>query len=173
MAKSAAGEFTSQALLSVTQSAANTLTSEKLETGISVYDKVGWVIQRVEWSLGNATYGFFNASGDSVTAAITMTNQLTAIADENPALICVNRWLRTDFGTAASGEIKNLFQAVDYSTLSGGGLLVLPNPIYLTVTSNSLTDVGTVIARVYYKAIELSDADYFNLVQARQLLISF
>lgn len=173
MAKaSMAGNFTSQAIFNVSESAANTLTFEKLETGLSVYDKIGWVIQRVEWRLASAVPGLFNASADSLTMALTITNSLTTLADDNPAVLMLKKWMRVDYGTAASGELIHLTWVDDYTGLSGGGILTLPNPLYCGLFGTSLTGPATAYARVFFQAVELSDTDYFNLVQARQLLIS-
>lgn len=172
MAKTMTDNFTSQAVFYVVETAANTLTFEKLETGLSVYDKIGWVIQRAEWELGVASLAYFNGTGDHITFALTITNSLTGLSDENPAIIAIDRIVRTDLGTAASGLLRPTKIVRDFSTLSGGGILTLPNPIYCGLQGNGLTNAASVVCRLYFKAIELSDTDYFNLVQARQLLIS-
>lgn len=170
--KSVAGEYCAQAVLSVTESAANTLTFDKLETGLSVYDKVGWVIARVEWRLGATTPGFFNSSGDLIAAALVMSNQLTALNDTDPAVQAIRKWSRLDIGTAASGLFFPTTWVDDYSTLPGGGLLVLPNPLYLAVLGTGLSAAGSCTARIFYRAIDMGQDDYFNLIQARQLLIN-
>jgi len=165
-------KFATQAILTPTESAANTLTFEKLETGVSVYDRIGWVIQRIEWRMSAATQALFNGTGDLLTMALTLTNSLTALNDDNPALIAIRKWQRTDFGTAASASIEPLTWIDDYSTLAGGGLLCLPNPIYSAVLGTGLSGAASVFIRVFFVTVQLDDKDYFNLVQARQLLIS-
>jgi len=171
-AKSVVGDYTTTAVFTVTESAANTLTFEKLETGMSIYDKVGWVVQRVEFtSIG--VQALMNGSGDYVVAALTMSNQMTDISSENPAVILSVAKQRVDFGTAASGMMVNEPSFLDYTTLAGGGILVLPNPLYLGVKGTGLTGASTFQMKVYFQAVTLTDADYFNLVQARQILVSF
>jgi len=172
MAKMMTDNYTSQAVFYVAESAANTLTFEKLETGLSVYDKIGWVVQRVEWMLSPASYSFFNGANDYINLALTITNSLTALGDENPAIIAIERYIRNDFGTAANAQLWAPKIVQDFTGLSGGGLLTLPNPIYCGVQGSGLSAAAAVICRLYFKAIELSDTDYFNLVQSRQLLIS-
>lgn len=173
MAKTQVGDnFTSQAVFNVTESGSNTLTFEKLETGLSVYDKIGWVIQRIDWKFNIGSFALMNTSGDFLTAALTITNTLSTLGDENPAVLDIVKFGRHDIGTAASGLIINPLFVHDYSTLSGGGILTLPNPLYVGVVGYGLSGPASIIARLFFKAIELSDTDYFNLVQARQLLIS-
>lgn len=170
--KNLSGNYCSQAVLTTTESSAGTLTFQKIETGLSVYDKIGWVINKIKWFLGTSTLQQFNGTNDLLTMALTMSNQLTALAQNNPAIVAA-KWLqRTDLGTAASGDFHQLDIEDDFSTLPGGGLLILPNPIYLAVIGTSLAAAVTVTARLFYQAIELTDADFTNLVQARQLLIS-
>jgi len=170
--KSIAGAFASQAVLEVTESAANTLTFQKLETGLSVYDKIGWVLNRVEFRLGSGVPALFNASADVLQMALTMSNSLTALADNDPAIYTNLMLYRIDYGTAATGVLAENLYAQDFGMLPQGGILILPNPLYLGVKGTSLTAAASVVARIYYSAIELSDTDYFNLVQSRQLLIN-
>lgn len=170
--KSVAGEYTSQAIFNVSETGANTLTFEKLETGLSVYDKIGWVVQRLEFTPSEALASFMNSSGDAQIAALTMTNSMANLSIENPAILARHEFIRWDFGTAAAGALYSLPFVYDYSTMSGGGILVLPSPLYLGVVGSGLTAASTISLKMFFKAIELSDQDYFNLVQARQLLIS-
>jgi len=170
--KMTTGDFTSQAVFNVTESGANTLTFEKLETGLSVYDKIGWVIARIEWRMSSGNFALFNASADLLTMALTVTNSLTTLSDDNPAILAIKRIARVDLGTAASGMFEPLDYVSDYSTLPGGGLLTLPNPLYMGLVGGSLTGAATVVTRIFFKSITLSDADYTNLMQSRQLLIS-
>jgi len=164
--------YTSQAIFDVTESAANTLTFEKLETGLSVYDKVGWVISRVEWRPTAATFAYLNTSGDYLSMALTLTNSLTVLEDSNPAVLFKRTLVRQDLGTAASGSIFPATFVEDFSTLPGGGILTLPNPLYCGLLGSGLSTAARVIVRMYFQAIDLGEQDYFNLVQSRQLLIS-
>ena len=59
-------EFVNQAYISVTESALNTLTFAKLETGISIYEKVGWLICRMDYFV-TLQVGDFAVEGDTIT----------------------------------------------------------------------------------------------------------
>ncbi len=170
--KTGSEDFVSQAVFLVTETAANTLTFEKLETGLSVYDKIGWVVCRVEFKIRATVPALFNGTGDYLEMALTITNSITTLADDNPAVLVKKLLLRTDFGTAANAGINDTTYIYDYSNLPGGGLLTLPNPLYFGLVGTGLTGAATVTCRLFFKAIQLNDQDYFNLVQSRQLLIS-
>jgi hypothetical protein len=164
--------YTSRAVLTVTESAGNTLTWEKLETGLSVYDKIGWVISKIKWTPYPASYAQFNSSGDTLSMNLTMSNNITTLSISDPAIYAQKILLRTDLGTAASGAIRAIDFEDDFSTLPGGGLMVLPNPLYLGVQGTGLAAACTVSAQIFFQAIQLSDQDYFNMFQARQILIN-
>jgi len=172
MAKLPTDNFCSQAVFQVTETAANTLTFDKLETGISVYDKIGWVIARVEIPLTKATYDLFDGNGDILEMGLTATNTITAFTDTNPAIYVHRTLMRRDVGTPAVSFFVDTTIVQDFSTLPGGGILVLPNPLYLATKGTGLSGASTVTVRVFFKAIDMNDQDYFNLVQARQLLVS-
>lgn len=170
--KSIMGDYAGLALLTGVESAMNTLTYVKLESGISIYDHVGWVLSRIEWRLTGGTLALFNASGDALSAALTMSDKMTSLVDDDPAIYVKRAWTRLDFGTAANARIESTTWVDDFSTLPGGGLLVLPTPLFLGLQGSSLTGAATVYAKMFYKAIDMQDQDYFNLVQARQLLVN-
>lgn len=170
--KTVLGQYCAQAVIGVTESGANTLTFAKLETGLSVYDKVGWVLNRVEWRPSLTAYSQFNSSGDSLTLALTASSNLSGLSDGDPAIYAIQRFLRVDLGTPASGAVIPIGEEDDYSTFPGGGILVLPNPLYLAALGSGLAAATTSIVRIWYTAIDMADADYFNLVQGRQILIN-
>ncbi len=166
------GEYVSQAVLTCTESAINTLTFAKLESGLAPLERIGWVIQRVDFKVTSSSLLAFNASGDLLRFALTVSGSLTALNDNDPAIVALKSLARIDIGAAATGMyIDNTF-SYDYSQLMGGGLLTLPTPLYLGVVGSSLTAVATVTARIYFYPIEMSTDDYFNLVQSRQILIN-
>lgn len=170
--KQVTDSYVSQAVFDVTESAANTLTFEKLTTGLSVYDKIGWVICMIKYSLGGSSRAQFNGTGDILTAGLTMTNSLSSLADNDPSIYDLIRIQRTDFGTAANAVLEPLEFVHDYSKLPGGGLLVLPEPLYSGIAGSGLAGACQIVTRIFFQPVELTDQDYFNLVQARQLLIS-
>ena len=82
-------KFTNQAYLSVTESAANTLTFKKLETGVSIYQKVGWLVSRLIYSttiLGSV----FTGEGQRVTFGLSVQSGLAQVGMDKEAIVDFN-----------------------------------------------------------------------------------
>lgn len=168
-------KFANMATIKILESAATTLTFAKLETGIALFEKIAWLISRLEIVWQNRGSGLLSANDDSITWALTCTNQLTAlsVADliENPSVIYGQRIRRTDFGTAATGQFDVDPMIVDFSTLPGGGIIVPPNPLYGAIVGYSIASAALVYLRIYYTNYVLSGADeYWELVESRRVI---
>jgi len=173
MAKtSSVGDFGFPVVFKLEMSAANTLTYETLQTGLSPKDRIGWVIQRVEVQLAGGTLGLFNSTADTLQFGLVQNNTLTTLSQENPQVKYTRKLERIDYGIAASGFIADMTYFDDFSGLSGGGILIVPQPLYGFITSTGLSAAATVALKVYIKEIQLSDSDYFNIVQNTQIMLS-
>jgi hypothetical protein len=161
--------FVNQAYLSLTESAANTLTFSKLETGISIHEKVGWLISRIDYSTGIDSSNF-GASGDSVAFGMSTSDAIAAATLAESAVIDYNSIVRLDWGTAASGgTLRQPFQK-DFSNLPGGGILVPPNPLYLWCKGTALTSAMVLVARMFYTVRQLKTEDFWELVELRRMI---
>jgi len=172
MAKQGGGDqFANLAVITVVETAANTLTFKKLETGISLFEKVAWVISRVEYDVA---FGmpYFDAHGDQIEIALTATDQLTSLAYANNALIDKLTITRIDTGTPATSIMGIRPWVKDFATLPGGGIIVPPNPLYLAAKGLSLTAAMTAIVRLFYTNLQLSVDQYWELVEARRMISS-
>jgi hypothetical protein len=156
----------------VTQAAINTLVFKKLETGISLFEKIAWLISRVEYFVANLGATTFNASEDYMTLALVATDQLTGLAITNNAVLDLLQICRYDWGAAANGGLREFPYTKDFSTLPGGGLLVPPNPLYLGVSSSGLALVASVTAKIFYTTYELAVEEYWELVESRRMISS-
>lgn len=172
MAKKSTDKFANMAVIGCTESAANTLTFKKLETGISLFEKMAWIIHRVEYFYNVVTAAQFNADADSLVIALTTTDQLSSLAIYNNAIIDLAVLQRTDFGTPATGWLTHKPIYKDFSSLPGGGLIVPPNPLYLGAQGTSLAAASVTFARLFYTNYELSADEYWELVESRRLVSS-
>lgn len=161
--------YANVAHIQVTESAQNTLTYKKLETGISLFEKMAWVISRIEYYWLEATYA---VAGDGIIMGITTSNNPSALTPDQVAVIDMTKRKRGDFGTAASGFIHTYPIIRDFSQLPGGGLIVPPNPIYLAVVGVSQGAVVVLDARIYYIAVQLKGDEFWELVEARRIISS-
>lgn len=161
--------FVNQAYLEVVESGANTLTFNKLETGVSIHEKVGWVISRIDYDMAVAIANF-GAEGDEVRFGLCTSDAISVASLAQSAVIDFNKLTRHDIGTAASGFLtKQPFQK-DFSNLPGGGILVPPNPLFAWVQGAALTSAMTVRARMFYTVKVLKLEDFWELVELRRMI---
>lgn len=167
-------EYTNIAHIAVTESAANTLTFQKLETGISVNQKVAWIIHKLEYFLaGCVTSAIFDTSADSWLGGLVASNALTDLSDQsNPAVLDSLQIRRIDLGTAASGMFFVSPIIKDFSMLPGGGLLIPPVPLYAAAKGTSLGAATTTRLRLYYSQIELKTDEFWQLLEMYRLISS-
>lgn len=163
--------YSNFAIITCTESAANTLTFAKLEASVGLFERVGWLISRVDWYM-RGNYDKFNTTGDQFSMALTQSNAISSIAPNATQVILNKQLFRYDYGTAATANFFSEPDSVDLSTLPGGGILVVPNPLYLAVAGSGLSAAAVGTVRIWYKNIVLSDADFFDLMQTRQVLSS-
>lgn len=160
--------YANVAHIQVTESAANTLTYKKLETGISLFEKMAWIICRIEY-FWSAAYG---ASADGLIMGLTTSDNPSTLTPDQVAVVDISRRHRSDFGTAANGYIFKYPIMKDFTSLPGKGLIVPPNPLYLAAEGISQTVAQVLDVRLYYTAIELKGDEFWELVQARRIISS-
>lgn len=166
-------KFANYAVLTCTESAANTLTFKKLETGISLTEKVGWIINRIEYYLTHLNTTVFNAAGDAFYYGLALSNGFSVPAVDRNEIIDYNQHEFQIYGAAAStGEFVRRPLVKDLSTLPGGGILIPPAPLYLYAMGSGLTAANGVTARIHYTMISLKTEEFWELVEARRVLSS-
>lgn len=164
------GNYATNLNVTLTESAANTLTFEKVESGMSIYDRVGWVLNRVEWMVAIASMNLILDQSDGITCGVATSNSMSSVSDTDPNILFRTRISQVDNGTPATSELVVSPIVQDFSGMPGGGILVLPNPLYVFVLGQSLASAVTVSMRAWFTSVELSDDDYFLLAQVRMLL---
>lgn len=170
--KNSADQFANLAIISVTESAANTLTYKKLETGISLNEKVAWIINRIEYNTNEWNQTTFNGDGDYQMFGLSVSNMMTTIQAGDPMVVDFNACRRKDIGAAATGTFQFSPWIKELSSLPGGGLILPPQPIYLFAVGSGLTAASSITARLYYTLLQLSVDQYWELVEARRVLAS-
>jgi hypothetical protein len=152
-------EFANLATITTVESAANTLTFQKLETGISLNEKVAWVINRIEYEIPNYLSADFNLASDGYIFGISVSNTATSMYTSSGlrdgTVLDRVHIERVDFGAAASGGVMSKIWLKDFSTLPGGGLIVPPVPLYGFAQGQSAVSALTVCARIYYTLLQL------------------
>lgn len=154
--------------VAVTQSAANTLTFTSVDLGLTIFQKVGIVISRMEIYPQAGVFGEFVADGDTFIYGLTQSNQITTLSpDENSVVYRYTQFLKVYGAATAIWEYNDPITA-DFSTLPGGGLIIAPRPLYAAVDSNSVAGTPEIIFRIYFTIIELKADEYFELLESRR-----
>lgn len=165
-------KFANMALLTTVESAANTLTFKKLETGISLTEKVAWVINRIEYILSGFTSANFAADADGVQFGLSVSNAFATPTLNEVTILDFNQLHVTIVGAVVSKEWHQQPTIKDFASMPSGGIIVPPTPLYGWVLGQALTSAITVNARIWYTLLELATDQYWELVEARRVLSS-
>lgn len=149
----------------VTESSANTLTFEEVNVGLNMFDKVGLLVSRCEWTRFDAQ---LSADGDVVQFGLSASNGWSATTMAESSLITFHREELQAFGTPATLLQRSQPIVDDFSTMPGGGLLITPKPLYLFIEGGNLGAAATVRMRMYFTVIKLQPNEYFELLESRQ-----
>lgn len=170
MAKIAAGQtdkYANVILVSVLESAANTLTFEELPQVTTLMEKKAFLINRVSYSLGAVAMSELKADGERLNFGLSMSNRWTAPTILEPTIIDYQQKYTTTL-TAVGFQVMDANIKSDFSTLPGGGILIPTRPIYFYAQGVGLANACTITAKIYFTIVELSPADYWDLVESMQ-----
>jgi len=163
LVKAGADRYANVGYGTVTESAANTLTFSEINTNVSIFDRVAWVIQRIEWYFPAATRALLLAADDLLEMALCSSDKITTLGLNNPSVIDVYRF---QFGDVVPGMpiIR------DWSMLPGGGKIITPKPLFVGGKGTSIAGAGTYQCRFLFTVVELSDADALELLHAYRVV---
>ena len=169
--KSAADSYVNVAAVKVQETAANTFTAAKFAFPFSIMDKMGLIINRIEyWFEAMAQ---MNSVEDSIHALLTAASSVVDITNQaDPLIIDSYRIVREDVGVAASGLYVLQPFVKDFSALPGGGILVAPSPLYAAIKGTGCAAVTACWLKLFYTYIELATDDYWQLVESRRIISS-
>jgi hypothetical protein len=163
--------FANLAFLTVTETAANTLTFAQLQIASNLMDKkYALVINRAEY-LTSVAATVFDTTGDYINIALVVSNKLTTIADlSQPEVLDMVQFMRTDYGTAATSITQQFPIVKDFTNLPGGGILVPADRLYLAAKGTGLASASVSYVRMYYTVKEITVNDYWELIEARRIM---
>lgn len=169
--KKSGDTYANVAAVSVGESVAGTLASAKFAFPFSIMDKMGLLIQRIEYF--PAALSQLNSTGDEVRMALLSKASVTDITNQSdPSVIDSYVFTRMDLGTAASGLLLSRPVTRDFTTLAGGGILVAPGALYAAVQSAGAGGAMSMWIRLYYTYMQLSADEYWQLVESRNVISS-
>ena len=163
-------KFSQIGYLQVVESAANTLTFAGMSVFSNVLSNQGMIIHSAEYNLSGATLALPVASGDSVAFGLSGSDSLTSIDLDDPEVYDFNKYIRVDYGTAATGVPFMQPYKFDFTGLPGGGMLVPADRLFAYVQGASVAAAATVSVRFRYTLITLGAQDYLELAQTLRVL---
>lgn len=153
--------FANMASAKVVQSAANTLTFTELITGISLGTGVGMLIDQIDMIYTKETIALMTSDTDHVEAAWTVSDAPTVLGVNDRRIIDYQQISRHDLGTAGTGillkqpNIRQFFPPI----------IVAAPRIYLAMQSAGLASAGTLLSRMYFRYIDLTDKEYLEIAE--------
>lgn len=162
-------EFSNIVYTSVTESVANTLTFQQIQTGYGSLQKTGWIISRLEYYLTAADLNKIAAADDVLQIALTTSNLLTDLSLANASVIDLFQLEKLSATEVGFGFMPQPM-ARDFSDLPGGGRLVLPYPLYLAAKGTSLGSATSPAVRIFFTERELGPDEWMELAQSQRLL---
>jgi len=163
-------QFAQLGYVTVTESAANTLTFNGLSVFSNVLTQRGMVIHRVEYNLPAATLLELGANAEAVAFGLSGANTITTIALDDAEVYDYNQMRVTSFGVAANSIVQVGQVIKDFSQQPGGGKLVPADRIYAWAKGTGLANPIEVNARFDFTILELSAQEYLELAQALRVL---
>lgn len=170
MAKAANGSVDKYANLMIArvgESAANTLTFEQLPQITTLMEKKAFLINRLQYELTQGSWQELKADSESVQFGLALSNNFTAPGINEPSIIDYNRHFVTVQSAVGFVDRKTGVQK-DFSTMPGGGIILPTRPLYLFTLGSGLAAATDVTLRLYFTIIELTQSDYWDLVESLQ-----
>lgn len=153
---------------SVAQAVINTLTFAEINIGLTLFDKVGILLHKIQWDVSNNYMTDMNAEGDRIRMAFTQSNTITGITVSERAVIEVIEHEVILTAAGVSSFISEQPFEMKFSDLPGGGLLVAPRPLYAAINTDGYANVQSATFRMYFTIMKLKPDEYFELLEARR-----
>jgi len=164
-------KYANEAVVSVVETAPNTLTFKKMETGMGLLEKAAWVISRIEYQISNLTAAQYGADADGLDFGLALSNVWT-VPTLGEVSIVDHNILSLELSSAVGFALNRGPVIKDWAGMPGGGILLPPNPLYIYCKGTALTAATTLVARIWYTVVQLAAADYWELVEARRVVVS-
>lgn len=163
MAKTITDKFANKAFATVTMSAVDTLTFTQIQFGVGLFEGRALILHRIQWFPNGNTMREIVTAADSLHMVLTTSNRITDVIDiTDPAIITK----RSILGVAATVEPAQLPIVQDFTSLPSGGWLIPANPLFIGCDTGGFAGAGVIRAQLDFSFIELSPADYLEVIQA-------
>lgn len=164
-------KYANIATFSVLMSAANTLTFVELLTGLGIEpdrkSARGMLIDEIDYMPAGNMINEMTTALDVINYALSISNAPTDLNDmTDTRILHTGRLQRQDLGTAATAWVHKLPLVYQFFP----PLVTAERRIYLGADSVGLASAGTIRARMYYRAVEITQADFIELAEIFRLV---
>lgn len=156
--------------MQTTMSAANALTFGEVTLGMSIFEYAALIITRIEYKLSRPSFAELVVNADQVSMAVTGSDSIADLELNRPEVYDAAHYAVAVSGTPATAQLMPLPIVHDFTTMSGGGLLVPAQNVFFGIDSVGAAGALTALARVYYHVKALSATDFIELVQRLRVL---
>lgn len=163
MAQSVINALSQFATASATQGSADAFATTRIETGISTAARYGWMIDTVEFYLDVAASGWANADCSAQFQLLQGTVPTAVLAPTSADFICEARYAKMADGTPASTQtipLTSQWKAPE-------NFVIVDPAIHLAIDSTSTNVANTVVVRIFYWPVELSEMDLLRMLSVR------
>lgn len=162
--------YVNRAYSRVTMSGANVLTFSEIQTGMAMFEKVAWIIHRIEWFPFLTSLQELAATSDDITMALVGNDNMTGLVLGDQAVYDILTLGINLVGAVVSHIILEEPIIRDFSNLPGQGLIIPPRPLYVAMMTNGFVAAGSVDCRIYFTYKSLKADEYWELVEATRII---
>lgn len=152
------------------ESVAGTMAFGEIHSGVSLFDKVAWLISRIDYYISFTALNLMLDETDSITVGITGSNTLTGFGLSQSNVYDTISMCQRDWGASANSQLYTSPFTKDLSTLPGGGLIIPPNPLYAAAQGISLAAPTGASLRIFFTYLDLKPEEYWELVESKRIV---
>lgn len=146
----------------VVQPSADALTFAQVNTGVSLGQGLGMVIDAMDFWPSSTVIKELITNTDSLDLAWTTSDQITDLQDEaDSRIIDVIRLVPAVAGTAGNVNVIQLPLHREYTPPR----IMASTRLFLAVDSNGFAAAGTIRSRLAFRFIKLSTAEYLEIAE--------
>lgn len=161
--------FADVAYLTVTETAANTLTFGALSLARALGSRQAFIVHKIEYLVPAASLALLVAAADALQYGLSLSNSITDVGYDKVEVF--DRVYLSYDGSLPSGGLMPAQPIVhDFNMMPGGGLIVPVKTMYVYAKGASVASASSVSCRMWYTVKELKDTEYLQLVEAYEIL---
>lgn len=164
-------KYTNLAFAEAVEPSAAAIGFSQIQTGVGMFEKTAWLIARVEYFFNLNRMNLMLDESDTMQAGIVVSNKVSQFDQGDPAVVDQVLVGLRKFGTPANALLYQMPIVKNFSDLPGGGILISPSPLFVAVLGSSLAGPTGVHCRIYFTYISLTPSDYWELIEARRIVL--